>query len=265
MRNVVKALLIGLLAIVTIGVSVYTSCYLVANYYEPEEVKIVERADIKPSYDYLKSVTVLIHGVGDYPSNMNEEDLRDLKRKYQIEEEINETVQWMGTGVIVKIKDGYTYILTNAHVTGNELENVVLFVENEQQKVEAELVERHTKLDIAVIKVKGRLKDKTVIKGVAQAKPQDKIYLVGHHLGTTYIYGEGVFAGYVSVYDKLQVPCMRGNSGSGVFDKNGKLIAIVFAISGQQIGFFPVYDVAHAIAIDGLSIEIFLDKIDEIN
>ena len=90
------------------------------------------------------------------------------------------------------------------------------------------------------------------------AYPQDELYLVGHHLGRKYVYGEGVFAGYQGVYDIIQIPTLYGNSGTGVCNKNGELIGVVFAING--IGYFDV-DCAHGIAINGLSVQLFLEKL----
>jgi len=205
----------------------------------------------KPSYEYLKSVTVVIKGKT--PAN---------PVKGQIAQ------SWLGTGVIVKIEKpdycialenyycpDYTYILTNAHVAGKAHENVQLYVENEDGLKSADVIKFHPKLDLALIRVYGELKGKRAIKGLSISKPQEPVYLVGHHLGRKYIYGEGVFAGYDRIYDVVQIPTLFGDSGSGVFNKDGKMVSLVFAVSSY--GFLGV-DVAHGIAVDGLSIKIFL-------
>ena len=199
----------------------------------------------KPSYEYLKSITVYIVG----------ETIPEEKENELIE--IGET--WAGTGTVIKIDKKYTYILTNKHVVKQNKKSIV-FVENDLKMVEAEIVAFHDSdlIDLAIIKVKGKLKGKRVVKGISTASYQDRLYLVGHHLGRRYVYGEGVFAGYDGIYDIIQIPTLFGNSGTGVCNKKGELIGLIFAIN--RVDFFNL-DVSHGIAIDGLTIEIFLEKL----
>ena len=187
-----------------------------------------------PSYNYLKSVTVYIQGI-----SLNK--------------------QWMGTGVIVKIDKNYTYILTNAHVAGRDQENVTLFIEDIYKTKLAMIVKLHDKLDLALIKINGKLQRKQAIKGISiNIKPQDKVYLVGHHLGRKYIYGDGVFAGYHGIHNIIQIPVLFGNSGSGIFDKNGKLVSLIWGIN--RIGMFDT-DCAHGLGVDIFNIKHFLKKL----
>lgn len=217
-----------------------------------DNTQIVESL-VKPSYDYLKSVTVYITG-------------RAIERKEGTE---NPKISgWRGTGVVIKVKkeinledniiEEYTYILTNAHIAGKDKTNVNLFIGKDFTAIEAEVVKFHDFLDLAVIKVRGKLPKKRAIKGISFASPQDRIFLVGHHLGRPYLYGEGVFAGYQGIYDIVQIPTLFGNSGSGVFNKDGKLVGLIFAINA--VNYFS-YDVAHGLAISGISIELFLKKL----
>ena len=185
-----------------------------------------------PSFDYLKAVTVYIRGTSSNGTG------------------------WAGTGIIVKGNDFVTYILTNAHIAGRGKENVGLNIEDTDRYRLATVVAMHDKLDLALIKINGTLKGKCPIKGISiRIKPQDKIYLVGHHLGRKYVYGEGVFAGYDGVQNIIQIPTLYGNSGSGVFNKEGKLISLIFAIN--RVGFMDV-DCAHGLGIDSLNIIHFL-------
>lgn len=210
--------------------------------------KIIDQITKKPSYNYLKSVTVMIEG--------------QSKKGFNT---------WMGTGIIVKEKTPdycsvlrntacpiYTYILTNAHTAGRDDPDFILTVKVNNFYKLAEVVKFHSKLDLALIKVYGKLEGKRAIKGIALVKPQDKVYLVGHHLGRPYIYGEGVFAGYDRIYSVIQIPILFGNSGSGVFNKDGKLVSLIFAIS--RTGFRSI-DTAHGLGIDNLSIIVFLKDI----
>jgi len=199
---------------------------------------------VKPSYKYLKSITVYITG--------------EVSEKKEEDDSITIGQVWGGTGSIIKIDKDYTYILTNAHVAGRDKgDRVTLFVEEGLQTKEAELVAFHKSnlVDLAVIKIEGTLKGKQAVKGFSFGSPQDSVYLVGHHLGRKYVYGEGVFAGYDRLYDIIQIPTLYGNSGSAVCNKDGELIGVIFAINGFGWG---QVDVAHGLAIDGLSVKLFL-------
>jgi len=220
---------------------------------------IINQTMKKPSFEYLKSVTVAIQGV------INEPKVKEQPKKPQtngvpvLYRDVKEG--WIGTGVVVKITEDFTYVLTNKHVAGVGRTNSTISILNSIQTKQATIMKFHPYLDLAIIRVDGRLEGKLAIKGVSISFPQDKVYLVGHHLGRKYIYGEGVFAGYDRIYDVIQIPCLYGNSGSGVFDKEGKLTSLIFAITViPSKGIFPIVDVAHGIAINGISLKIFLKE-----
>lgn len=230
-----------------------TGIFLVAslglnNYIQLKQAEILNVQ--KPSYDYLKSVTVYIVGCSEKSPEL---------LSYPIGEE---GMCWGGTGVVVKVTDTETFILTNNHVAGKTTVNPILFVENEQQKVPAQIVKYHDYLDIAIIKVNGKLKDKAQIKGLGTVAIQDAVYVVGNPLGNKFVYSEGVFAGYSGISDLLQIPCIYGNSGSGVFNKEGKLVAVVYALQ-MYPGFLgiPEAQITHSLAVDGVSIEFFLKSL----
>ena len=208
------------------------------GFIESLKTKIIEyKAEkIIPSYEYLKSITVFLTG---------EEVIAERMRR------------WAGTGTVVKVDENYTYILTNKHVVGGGREGATIYVDNDHKKIETEIIAVHPMLDLAVVRVEGKLKDKQVVKGFSTAYPQDKLYLVGHHLGRPFIYGEGVFAGYDGMYDLIQVPVLFGNSGTGVCNKDGKLIGVVFAIN--KVGFGV--DGSHGLVIDAVHIKLFLDRL----
>lgn len=211
------------------------------------EVNINYKEEIKPSYKYLKSITVYI--IGSTPSEILEDDTTIIGKS------------WIGTGSIIKIDEKYTYILTNAHVAGDKNEGTVLFVDNGLQKVEAEILAFHKNtnvIDLAVIKVRGKLKDKRAVNGFASAYLQDKVYLVGNYQGIKYVYSEGCMAGYDSIYNIFQLPICYGNSGSAVIDKEGNLVGVVFA--GYRVGWFGI-DTTKAICVSSLSIQLFLESL----
>jgi len=227
-------LLVAFAVLFSVGTLYLVDCLLSNVNVKTENVNIInttiEKEEVKPSYEYLKSITVYITG--------------ELEGK-----------KWIGTGTVIKVDEEYTYILTNKHVAGGGNKEATIYVENGLRQLETELVDVHSNLDLAVVKVKGKLKDKQVVKGFSTASPQDKLYLVGHFLGIRYVYSEGVFVGYDGISDIVQLPVCYGNSGSAVCDKEGNLIGVIFAI--YRIGLFDV-DTSHGIMVDGLSVRLFL-------
>jgi S1-C subfamily serine protease len=194
--------------------------------------KKLEKETLKPSYDYLTSVTVFI-----------------FQRSIESEEHGS-----VGTGVIVKNTDGSSYILTNKHVCDKNGMTCVV-VSKEGGKIvqipvylykEAE-GEHDAQILISQVPIPG----KQAIRGLSEAKPQDAVFLVGHHLGRPYVYGEGVFAGYdAEGTDIIQVPTLFGDSGSGVFNREGKLVGLVYAISGYSVGILPAVDNGHGLIVN---------------
>jgi len=140
-----------------------------------------------PTYEQLKSHTVFITGI--IPDKKYED--------YMIEKGSS----WIGTGFVFKVSDKYTWIITNKHIAGifanKEGETTELYIgDTKKERVKAQIVRFHPKYDIVLLMVHGKLEGKRQVRGLSTAKPQDKVYVVGHHLGRPYIYGEGVFAGY---------------------------------------------------------------------
>lgn len=210
--------------------------------------------DVKPSYEYLKSITVYIKGcTSELPIDEAEKFIQPIAK---------EAMCWAGTGVVIKTTKNSTYILTNGHVAGREMIDPILFVLNEEREVRAELIAMHSILDLAVIKIPGQLKDKQAVNGYANAGIQDTVYIVGHPLANKYIYTEGVVAGYVGIDMLIQAPCIYGNSGSGVINNRGELVALVYALQGYR-GFLglPMAQITHALTIDSLSIQQFIKKL----
>ena len=207
----------------------------------------------KPSYLELKSHNVFIIGCsGDV----------DIADKLAVAAEPGGC--WAGTGVVIKITDDETFILTNGHVAGENEEiekETILYIESGNKKIKAEIVAFHKQVDLAIIKIQGKIEGKTKIPGVSSVGIQDPIYIVGNPLRVKDVYSEGVVAGYVGVSMLLQVPCIYGNSGSGVYNADGKLVGLVFALEMYR-GFLgiPESRITHSLVIDSPVIKTFLDK-----
>lgn len=205
-------------------------------------VDVINEAHKKPTYDYLRAMTVylvrpnpLLPGKG-----------------------------IAGTGVVVRIDNEYTYILTNEHVcSGAEDQGCVVLSEYEgAEDYELEPYKAtSTDHDMAILRYKGQIPDKLAIRGVTHAEPQDEIYLVGHHMGRPFMYGQGVMAGYDQKDQVIQIPVFQGNSGSGVFNKHAQLVGLVWG--GKGINAIQV-DWAHGQVVPGAVLKMFLgDLVDE--
>ncbi len=113
-------------------------------------------------------------------------------------------------------------------------------------------------IDLALIKVAGKIPGKRVIKGIAFPEIAEKVYTVGSHLSRFFVYGEGVYSGISTIGDIYMLPTMGGCSGSGVFNKEGKLMGLIFESNYSYFGIFPTMDVAHGLAIKTVFIKNFL-------
>ena len=163
---------------------------------------------------------------------------------------IIKTNGFTGSGVVVKIDEDYTYILTNCHVLLNEAGTAIntsftcLFYGVDEIQIPLTYVGCSKKYDLGVLKASNSaLKSAGIItKAITFAED--------YHVGNTAIaignaLGEGlsVTRGIVSVKredrtfsianNNRTIPCMRidtsiyhGNSGGGLFNTKGELIGI---------------------------------------
>jgi len=208
----------------------------------------------KPSYETLKSRTVFIRGC-------TKENPEELSLLLPVIKDDENGFCWGGTGVVIKITEDETYILSNAHVIGRNTVKPTIFIENtnESDRIQAEIIKYHPYDDLAVVKIRGHLKDKTALTKITSIKIQDPIYIVGHPLAVRFIYTEGVMAGYVDSSLLIQAPCIYGNSGSGLWDKDGNLVGLVYALQMFN-GFLgiPMPQITHAVAVNDIAIQQFL-------
>jgi len=209
--------------------------YLLSKIDKNEEVVIDL---IRPTYEYLATRTVYL---------MNK---------------ISENKGTVGTGVVVKKDLVYTYILTNKHVCDTN-KNMNCYILHNNFKIKLEFVKQtESSYDLALWRTRARLSYYKVINGLSVAYPGEKIYTVGHRFGYPFVYGEGVFAGYAQEYVLMQVPVYNGNSGSGIFDKYGNLVALVFGVQiGKNLGFGPIALDTHALCVNGDVLKMFLAQI----
>ncbi len=150
-----------------------------------------------------------------------------------------------GSGVIVS-KDGY--VLTNYHVVG-EADEIVVETADERE-FEAEIVGVDSLSDVAVIKLKGSVKDLPVAYlGDSDAlKPGDWVMAVGNpfNLSSTVTTGivsaVGRYTGGITTYQNFiqtDAAINPGNSGGALVNIEGELIGIntmIYTRSGGYMG-----------------------------
>ena len=150
----------------------------------------------------------------------------------------------LGSGFIVDAEQGY--IVTNNHVVKDADEVRVTF--HDDVTLEAEVIGRDEKTDLAVLKVEGRKNMTAVTFGDSDIlRVGDWIVAIGNPFGL----GGTVTAGIVSArqrdinagpYDdfiQTDASINRGNSGGPMFDVSGKVIGIntaIFSPSGGSVG-----------------------------
>lgn len=200
------------------------------------EIVIQEKEVVFPLYDELKKSTLYLVNTAN-------------------------PVTMVGTGVLIK-KDGTTnYILTNKHVCdGTIIGNCYIEIVKHDKVVKIPLtyVAEDEYEDLSLWKTSQFLPEKQPIKGMAESVEQDKVYSVGNYLGIKYIYTEGTFAGYWRNDSIINLPCSSGCSGSGVFDTDGNLVALVSA--SFRTGIFDT-DSSKVICVPIESIKLFLKDI----
>lgn len=195
----------------------------------------------KPSYDYLRSITVYIFASKkDDPQH-----------------------GWIGTGVIIDLNKGNTIILTNRHVMPNTDDmNYYVVEDGKKYKLVNIKVSQDEKVDLSLNKVEGLIPGKRAVVGLTDTQPQDSVYMVGSNLGRPFLYAEGTVSGYDSLDDNFDLivgmPSGPGNSGSGVINKDGKLVGVLYA--GSIISEEGIYqmDTSHGVCMNSKVLRLFL-------
>lgn len=201
--------------------------------------KTINNITKKPSIDYLDSITVLI------ASKNN----------------ISDDSGWVGTGVVIKQTEDYTYILTNKHVCE---ENQICYIQEGSSKYPAKIVKRSMEdYDMQILSVIGKIENKRCVKGLADTKRGDSIFVVGHRLGVPFIYGEGVVSGFNTLEVNkdliIAAPTGPGNSGSGIINSDGYLVGLLYAGSlVPYSNFHLTLDLTHAFCVNSKVLREFL-------
>lgn len=206
---------------------------------EEEVQKDIKDSLSKPTYQYLKSITVFIVN-----REVGEEDK-----------------SWLGTGVIVKITDNATYILTNRHVCNDDLGHQCTVHEKDAVYTATVVKVSKSEFDMSLLKVDAVIPNKEAVKGIAVGSIQEPVYMVGHNQARPFVYAEGVIAGYDFQNNKsllVDISAAPGNSGSGIINKKGELVGLLWGgtVTGEEPYIAP--DLTHALCVDARVLKLFL-------
>lgn len=140
---------------------------------------------------------------------------------------INESIGALGSGVSLKYKDNY-YILTAAHLIDNP-EDVLYLTENRNKICQLEIINVDYDIDLAVLRPKDRDIVPSVYTELRDYEPiqAEQLYVVGNPDGVEDVLGECRVIAYTENFMYIQGTIFFGNSGGGVYDKQGKLVGIV--------------------------------------
>lgn len=144
-------------------------------------------------------------------------------------------------------------ILTNYHVIEGEDTVTVAFPDDGFFK--AKVVETYPSVDLAVLETGGENLPYLELAGQAVFGSDEPISFIGNPLGFQGIANEGTIIDYMKLKDwdeevvMVKAPVYRGNSGSPVINKQGKVIGVVFATYYHEehgkVGLFVPIDYFH--------------------
>ena len=167
----------------------------------------------------------------------------------------------LGSGFIVKVENGWAYILTNNHVVANAKKIRVKLSDGSVHR--AKVVGRDPKTDVALIKIKvGNKKVPTVELGdSSKIKVGEFVIAIGNPYGLNWTVTHGIVSakgrhglGLNPIEDFIQTDAAinPGNSGGPLCDIHGKVIGINSAIvrDAQGLGFAVPINIAKKVMND---------------
>lgn len=133
-------------------------------------------------------------------------------------------------------------ILTNHHVIEGERTSLVSFPSG--QNYTADVVASDPAIDAAILQIRepGELLPSLDIESASDVQEGTPIYVIGNPLFFNQMANEGTVLGQTLLTDwevpvlMIQAPIYKGNSGSPILNKEGKVIAVVFATTKAKLG-----------------------------
>jgi S1-C subfamily serine protease len=162
----------------------------------------------------------------------------------RIQFDIENRVGGWGSGNYLKIGH-YKFILTAAHVVD---EGKIYILEGEN-KIPATVLYKNTLKDIAIV-----VPDKELSIKAKSVKVNSKADLLGeavNYTGFPSNIGRSTYTGFVANSDEdkmiMQSFALPGSSGSVVFDKKGRVLGVVSAVSVNQTALSPYPEIIEAV------------------
>ncbi|MDR3193478.1 MAG: Do family serine endopeptidase [Treponema sp.] len=200
---------------------------------------------VLPSVVEVKTVSVRRQQLPNYPGipwefffgpREGNPDSRGQEREFR--------AQGMGSGILVRHKDGIYYTLTNYHVV--EGANEILVVSVDGKEYSAELVGKDERKDLAMISIKtGDSLPVAVLGDSDQVRVGDWAIAVGNPLGFMSSVTMGIVsavgrtggpAGNINDFIQVDTSINQGNSGGALVNIRGEVIGINTWIASNSSG-----------------------------
>lgn len=155
-----------------------------------------------------------------------QEDIKEYKKAVVV----IETADSKGTGFAI---NEHGTILTNNHVVEGEEHVTVAFPEN--GLYDGEVVAVFPEVDLAIIETNGENLPHLTLAESTVFADDEEISFIGNPLRFNGIANEGTIIGYTQLSSweepvlMIEAPVYRGNSGSPIITKDGKVIGVIFA------------------------------------